>query len=1420
MKIKLQCIMAVIACLIYGNTVIAQTEVTYDFNSASPLTGILSASGTVEALSVAGLIDNGIANTSTVLRPKTVGSPNNTGVANLTSFPSGSDYSVTWKEYLTLGNTGFKKGFLLRGTGTGGYTTGINQGYFFMVQNNATTGSVNFRILNSSSTGIANIKDSGAVIIPGFAVNTACWFRASVMGNILKFEYSMDGVTFTVGATVTDSTYSSGGTQLVYGIGSGVIQYLYDDIKFKATIIGNSTIVVTGASAYDYNGMPQGPKTVAVTGSTAAVAYSYSGTGATHYGPSTKVPVLAGNYQVVASVAADASYYAAVSNAFTFAINPNPGVPLVSMRRVTSPTSPMYLIHVDAWADQPQEIIDLIPMDIRPFVVINLSLSTSVLGDRGYDCAESWLNTCAQNGIWAMVQVSSGIQNAFAVDTDLNSYESLYIKYPNFIGYNFCEQAWGFDSTTFQQRLNLFTNLLEMGHKYGGYLYVNDNFSISNAGFNTISKLKSNTDFANATKVYKANMIYGNKFTNSYGYYDNESGALGAFLSGHAGNYAIRYDMYSWAWSGNGQVFGAVAPARNPDGNRPVFACPEAVMGVPIVEHLMLTGATVIDGPEVPWMSTLFGTYKLPPFDNMIADILRKVQDGTIRIPTVNEVAARTKVVFVNDVDANTTDALFSDLYAMDGMLINNRTWFKKSGRYASIPQLYSGSADEIALFPGAVIVKKSEYKLRWPTEIQKVNEFNSLYPVVSTGNMFVSRQNNSLYAYNPWLNTDIVTTASIPLKYNTCDSVELSYAAHTFSVINESANKLQIYLNNYRTDKNQLWTEYPNDFSWYALQTTILPQFATNPPDGTFRTSVIKVNGSTNQPVYTLTDRGSHKASTSSISWANGVYTLTIVHNGPVDITIDCSGTATDRAQVPSPLTVVSPVSPIAYIGEKEYEAEGAIVTSPAAVTTSSVPLNTYHGTGYVKFSSTSSSNSSVKFKVLNAEIAGAYALDIRYAAVANVSLVDIFVNGTKVSTPIFPATGSETTYAMFSQKINLNAGTNNIIELKAKAAGAIINIDKIIVTKKDFPFLFVSLDAVQKNSSQVQVAWGVTEERNILNYEVLKSIDGTNFNSISTTNANNAGNSNYVYIDNTLNGTINYYKIKSIDSNGVETFSDVVQVAIKTAISVQAESGVLGSDWNTVTASGITYETSKTDVLNAGFPGDPSKVISYTVTFDKAGTYDLYAKVWVGAGTANDDSFFYGKGFGSMDPLADNNEWVTCNNLGGVGYAVQTDVVGIAGPVGSGQWKWLNLSNYNGGEVPVNFTVIDGALTQTFQIGGRENGLQLDKFVFGSTGQSFTVKELDSFDSTTLSTSDSFVEDANTITVYPNPVIALLNIKVNEVHNGATLVLYNSLGEKIQSQDLTNTVEVMSLERLPSGVYFLRITNGNSYTVKKIIK
>ena len=82
------------------------------------------------------------------------------------------------------------------------------------------------------------------------------------------------------------------------------------------------------------------------------------------------------------------------------------------------------------------------------------------------------------------------------------------------------------------------------------------------------------------------------------------------------------------------------------------------------------------------------------------------------------------------------------------------------------------------------------------------------------------------------------------------------------------------------------------------------------------------------------------------------------------------------------------------------------------------------------------------------------------------------------------------------------------------------------------------------------------------------------------------------------------------------------------------------------------------------------------------------------------------------------------------------------------------------------------------------------------------------------------SEVNTVENMSVYPNPTTSLLNITVNEVHSGATLELYNSLGIKVLSQILKSTSEVMYLDRLPSGMYYLNINNGNEITVKKIIK
>lgn len=175
------------------------------------------------------------------------------------------------------------------------------------------------------------------------------------------------------------------------------------------------------------------------------------------------------------------------------------------------------------------------------------------------------------------------------------------------------------------------------------------------------------------------------------------------------------------------------------------------------------------------------------------------------------------------------------------------------------------------------------------------------------------------------------------------------------------------------------------------------------------------------------------------------------------------------------------------------------------------------------------------------------------------------------------------------------------------------------------------------------------------------------------------------------------------------------------------QAESGTLGTDWTKATQADVQYVTvTPTSTINAQNPGTAARVITYSVTFPAAGAYDLYARVRVGSNAANDDSFYYANGFGTKQVDADA-DWITVNQLNSVGYTSGNIAVDGAGGATNGVWKWINLSKFNGGEAPINFTVAAGALTQTFQIGAREDGLDIDKLVFGATGLYFTVANLD---------------------------------------------------------------------------------------------
>ena len=174
--------------------------------------------------------------------------------------------------------------------------------------------------------------------------------------------------------------------------------------------------------------------------------------------------------------------------------------------------------------------------------------------------------------------------------------------------------------------------------------------------------------------------------------------------------------------------------------------------------------------------------------------------------------------------------------------------------------------------------------------------------------------------------------------------------------------------------------------------------------------------------------------------------------------------------------------------------------------------------------------------------------------------------------------------------------------------------------------------------------------------------------------------------------------------------------------SVTFQAESGTLGTNY-TVRSDGVVQYITNTNNNTGNNQGIPGRVATFTVIFTNVGTYQLYARVRVGTNTFNDDSMFYGNGFGTKSP-GTSSDWVLVNGLGSAGFANSTDVVTGGGSLGSSVWKWINLSLFAPG---ATFSVTADNLTNIFQIGAREDGLDIDKFVFGTAGYTFTVADLD---------------------------------------------------------------------------------------------
>lgn len=202
-------------------------------------------------------------------------------------------------------------------------------------------------------------------------------------------------------------------------------------------------------------------------------------------------------------------------------------------------------------------------------------------------------------------------------------------------------------------------------------------------------------------------------------------------------------------------------------------------------------------------------------------------------------------------------------------------------------------------------------------------------------------------------------------------------------------------------------------------------------------------------------------------------------------------------------------------------------------------------------------------------------------------------------------------------------------------------------------------------------------------------------------------------------------------VDSLRITQITNTDDDLLRLPIVLEANSGTLGSEWEIIEENGSSYISITTDMAEttgtSDYPGE-NRTASYNLSFPGAGEYDMFAKVRVGPGEFDDDSFFSSNGFGSKDP-ANAEDWNVVNGLAAAGFSEPDDVVRGPGNLGDGVWKWINVSQnpFQADEPTGTYSVSQNALSQLIEIGAREQGLDIEKIAFGRSDLFFTVENLE---------------------------------------------------------------------------------------------
>ncbi|MDS5650489.1 glycosyl hydrolase family 98 C-terminal domain-containing protein [Streptococcus pneumoniae] len=391
--------------------------------------------------------------------------------------------------------------------------------------------------------------------------------------------------------------------------------------------------------------------------------------------------------------------------------------------------------------------------------------------------------------------------------------------------------------------------------------------------------------FFEASQKYHKNLVLATKNTPIRDDAGTDSIVSGFWLSGLCDNWGSSTDTWKW-WEKHYTNTFETGRARD---MRSYASEPESMIAMEMMN--VYTGGGTVYNFECAAYTFMTNDVPTPAFTKGIIPFFRHAIQNPA--PSKEEVVNRTKAVFWNgEGRISSLNGFYQGLYSNDETMP-----LYTNGRYHILPVIHEKIDKEkiSSIFPNAKILTKNSEELS-----SKVNYLNSLYPKLYEGDGYAQRVGNSWYIYNSNANINKNQQVMLPMYTNNTKSLSLDLTPHTYAVVKENPNNLHILLNNYRTDKTAMWAlsgNFDASKSWkkeeLELANWISKNYSINPVDNDFRTTTLTLKGHTgHKPQINISGDKNHYTYTENWDENTHVYTITVNHNGMVEMSINTEGT------------------------------------------------------------------------------------------------------------------------------------------------------------------------------------------------------------------------------------------------------------------------------------------------------------------------------------------------------------------------------------------------------------------------------------------------------------------------------------------------------------------------------------------------